>query len=275
MVLFITRKHAPYVLTKPFHPSQKLLEKNEYGVIISLEVQLNFELEKEILGLGDGAIVLQPDRLRNTISDRLNNAIDQYNTTLPDKKEPELKLKYQNNGFCIINQLYSRRAISQLIPLLSKTLNQSEVPKGILNIDLDIGNSIKSLLFPPTVWKTLSQIAGQVSLKTITYIEHIPTSLCEYSQSVVSGAVLLIIYLAEMKQRSFVVQVIPGTQNKLLSENERQSITQNCIPVDCKINQAGAILLNSSALHRFLPSLQNTHSRLVVIELGPNGLMTS
>jgi predicted DNA-binding transcriptional regulator YafY len=85
IVLFINRKHAPYVLTKPIHPSQKLIERDEYGITISLEVQHNYELEKEILGLGDGIVVISPERLKKNIFDRLNNAVDQYNTTLTER----------------------------------------------------------------------------------------------------------------------------------------------------------------------------------------------
>lgn len=80
IVLYVTQKHAPYVLTKPFHPSQKFLTKDENGIIISLNVQHNFELEKEILGMGDGIIALAPRRLRNKIHTRLELATNQYQT---------------------------------------------------------------------------------------------------------------------------------------------------------------------------------------------------
>ena len=65
--LFITHKHAPYVLTKPLHSSQKVISKDYYGVTISLNVHHNFELEKDILGLGDGIRVIKPQRLRQNI----------------------------------------------------------------------------------------------------------------------------------------------------------------------------------------------------------------
>lgn len=58
--LFIDRGNAPYVLTKPMHHTQKLEKKVKDGIIISIEVQLNFELEREILGFGDSIKVLSP-----------------------------------------------------------------------------------------------------------------------------------------------------------------------------------------------------------------------
>ena len=84
--LFVTHKHAPYVLTKPFHASQNLIEQNEHGIIVEFEVQHNYELEKEILGFGDGITVIAPEQLKDSIKLRLDNAIKNYDTkkTLQD-----------------------------------------------------------------------------------------------------------------------------------------------------------------------------------------------
>jgi len=76
--LAVSWKHAPYVLTKPLHHSQKEVERTTSGLVISLQVQLNYELEKEILGFGDGISVLQPARLRKSIQHRLRLALDSY-----------------------------------------------------------------------------------------------------------------------------------------------------------------------------------------------------
>ena len=85
--LFVTRKHAPYVLTKPFHASQNLIEQNEHGIIVEFEVQHNYELEKEILGFGDGITVLAPEQLKDSIKLRFDNAIKNYNTATDEAKE--------------------------------------------------------------------------------------------------------------------------------------------------------------------------------------------
>ncbi len=50
VVIQVNKHHAPYVLTKPIHPSQKLLREMEEGIIIRIDVILNFELERELLG---------------------------------------------------------------------------------------------------------------------------------------------------------------------------------------------------------------------------------
>ncbi|GAB3794199.1 WYL domain-containing protein [Spirosoma humi] len=76
--LFVSRLHAPYVETKPLHQSQQVLERRHDGIVIQLTVQHNFELEKEILGFGDGMRVLEPERLRHNIQKRLQAGADSY-----------------------------------------------------------------------------------------------------------------------------------------------------------------------------------------------------
>lgn len=76
--LKIDRRNAPYVITKPFHPSQKVLDSSKNGIEITLEVQLNFELEREILGFGDAIEVVKPEKLRNRIRAKLNKALESY-----------------------------------------------------------------------------------------------------------------------------------------------------------------------------------------------------
>ena len=76
--LFVYNSSAPYVLTKPIHHSQELVERQKKGVIIRLTVKHNFELEREILGFGETMIVLKPKRLRNRIEKRIREALDQY-----------------------------------------------------------------------------------------------------------------------------------------------------------------------------------------------------
>lgn len=77
--LVVDAQNAPYVLTKPFHPSQQLLEQFENGRIrISLRVHHNFELERLILGFGDSVEVLKPRRLRQRIKKKLERALAGY-----------------------------------------------------------------------------------------------------------------------------------------------------------------------------------------------------
>lgn len=80
VILFVTNQHAPYVETKPLHHTQRVIERYEHGIIIQLKVQLNFELEKEIMGFGDGMQVIGPKKLKERIMDKHKNAMDNYYT---------------------------------------------------------------------------------------------------------------------------------------------------------------------------------------------------
>lgn len=79
--LWIDKNNAPYVLTKPFHHSQKLIDKNKDGsILISIKVHHNYEIERLILGFGAGIKVLSPRRLKSRIKKILTEARGQYET---------------------------------------------------------------------------------------------------------------------------------------------------------------------------------------------------
>lgn len=77
---WIDKKNAPYVITKPFHPSQRIIKYTDDGVIFNILVQINYELERRILGFGDSIEVLKPEKFRNRIYGKLHQAIKNYKT---------------------------------------------------------------------------------------------------------------------------------------------------------------------------------------------------
>lgn len=84
IVIKVDKQNAPYILTKPLHSSQKILKEDgeEGGIIFSIEVVWNYELEREILGFGESFRVLSPKRLVKTINGRLRNAADNYHKSI-------------------------------------------------------------------------------------------------------------------------------------------------------------------------------------------------
>ncbi|MEZ5031279.1 MAG: WYL domain-containing protein [Saprospiraceae bacterium] len=73
--LHVDRANAPYVLTKPFHRSQKLLETRADGsIIISLQVHHNQEMERLLLGFADAIEVLAPASLRSRLREKYGRA---------------------------------------------------------------------------------------------------------------------------------------------------------------------------------------------------------
>lgn len=78
VVVFVTNEHAPYVETKPIHKSQKVVKRFRHGILIELNVLLNLELQREILGFGDGMIVLSPARLKEAIARKVEKLNQKY-----------------------------------------------------------------------------------------------------------------------------------------------------------------------------------------------------
>ncbi|GGB12967.1 helix-turn-helix transcriptional regulator [Puia dinghuensis] len=73
------REHAPYIRTKPIHSSQRVIEETATGTRFAITVIPNFELERELIGFGEGLKVLSPlsfvRRIRHRI--RLMNELYQ------------------------------------------------------------------------------------------------------------------------------------------------------------------------------------------------------
>ena len=70
---------VPYIETKPLHKSQFVVQRNEDGsAIFQMEVVLNYELEKDLLGFGEGVKVLAPRQLVHNMSKRLRQAAENY-----------------------------------------------------------------------------------------------------------------------------------------------------------------------------------------------------
>ncbi len=75
----VDRKNAPYVLTKPFHKSQKKLTEEEDGsIIFQMKVHHNYELERLLLGFGESLTILKPKKLRNRMKNKLRMALANY-----------------------------------------------------------------------------------------------------------------------------------------------------------------------------------------------------
>ncbi|MDE6552289.1 MAG: WYL domain-containing protein [Muribaculaceae bacterium] len=81
VVLKIDRLQAPYIESKPFHKSQKVERRFSDGCIeISLNVVINNELERLILGYGGFVEVMAPTEFRKRVAECLRIAASRYLT---------------------------------------------------------------------------------------------------------------------------------------------------------------------------------------------------
>lgn len=78
VIFSVKNFHAEYVKTKPFHHTQEILEVRNNETFFRIRVQLNFELERMILGLGDFITIHKPNKLKQRIKDILKRAVKNY-----------------------------------------------------------------------------------------------------------------------------------------------------------------------------------------------------
>ncbi len=79
-------QNAPYVLTKPIHKSQLLIETaDDFSMIFEIEVVVNNEVIREIMGFGGSIRVVSPDSLVDYMKSRFKDAVMKYDqSSLPD-----------------------------------------------------------------------------------------------------------------------------------------------------------------------------------------------
>ncbi|EHO06277.1 WYL domain-containing protein [Myroides odoratimimus] len=87
VILWVNAYNVPYVKTKPLHHSQQVLEEDETGMKIRIDVVLNFELEREILGFGETLKVIAPKILQKRIMKRVMKMNEQY---VPTNEKEEI-----------------------------------------------------------------------------------------------------------------------------------------------------------------------------------------
>jgi predicted DNA-binding transcriptional regulator YafY len=82
IIIRANKRHAPYMITKPIHHTQKLISEDDNGIVISIDVIPNFELEKVLLSFGPDIEVLSPPSLRDRILKLLQSSVSIYNNTI-------------------------------------------------------------------------------------------------------------------------------------------------------------------------------------------------
>ena len=83
-ITFLADYHqAPYIKTKPIHSSQRIVEETKQGVIFSIDVIPNFELERELMGFGEGLKIISPNNLVRRIKRKVRLMHELYHDSLP------------------------------------------------------------------------------------------------------------------------------------------------------------------------------------------------
>ncbi len=310
VLLFITRKHAPYVKTKPLHHSQQVISEDYYGILVSLDVQHNFELEKEILGFGDGIKVVAPEKLRRTIKERLAGALDLYQTELSESGLRTAQRRLIHRGFAVLNYVYTQREVRKLKQLIDRELDTVD-PKHFSQRRLfKTIPSLKPLVFNKNLRQIVRQIDPRAFLVKAIYFDKPPESngYVTWHQDVSinvaaredvagftswtkrDGAVSVCppeevsrniftvrVHLDDTDEVNGALKVIPGSQNKRLSDSEIQLIVANSIPTVCEVGAGGIQLMKPLLLHASGKSRSQKRRRVLHLEFTseilPGGLV--
>jgi len=266
IILFVYNNHAPYVITKPFHPSQKVLNKNIFGITISLDIQHNFELEKEILGLGDGIKVISPNGLKRKIKQRLAYALDSYQTELSDKiiKKATYTLNY--NGASIVNQVFSLREIKKIHQLIHQYDKlKGKIKNKIESLFLEIP-ALENHILSDNILQIVNGIYKNPILIDSIYYRNIPVDIIDknWHQNDKNNTFILRIHLKETNPHNYLA-IISGSHKKVFNQKEINLLVENSVSFDSQIRQGGIQILNNYILRKW--TVKNKKQRCNIIEL--------
>jgi len=310
--LFIDHSNAPYILTKPIHHSQQLIEKNDQGIIISLHVQPNFELEREILGFGDHIKVISPSRLRSRIKERLNHAIDLYSTELNESRVKNFGKRLDAKGFVIANHVYTRKELVRIGKLLHhyKTAHpQSSQENFTIRNLMSRIYGLKEIIFNKNLKTILGFIDKDLFMTKAIYFQKPPfadkhlfwhqdlsINVKEKSKSegfsewnkkenmfgvcppeeILFNTLTIRIHLEDTDAENGALQVVPGSHKKKFTSQETQLISNSSLPVTCEVRAGGIQLLKPLLLHTFHKNKAPKNRRLIHLEFNsielPEGL---
>ncbi|MEM8567154.1 MAG: WYL domain-containing protein [Bacteroidota bacterium] len=300
--LFVDHSNAPYVLTKPIHQSQQLVEKNDEGIIISIHVQPNFELEREILGFGDSMKVISPPRLRSRIKERLNHAIDLYQTELSENRVRNFDKRLEAKGFVITNHVYTRKEISKIGSILhhyrSERPNYNGAVYAIRNLFNEMPD-LARLIFNNNLRTVLSNIDENLFLTkaiffdkpaqsnwyvtwhqdaTINVKKKIDTEgfkgwtkkgefygVCP-PENILSKSVTVRVHLDDTTSENGALKVLPGSHKNKLSEEQIGLVTESSVPTVCEVDSGGIQLMKPLLLHASSKTTNNKNRRVIHLE---------
>jgi predicted DNA-binding transcriptional regulator YafY len=306
VVLFADRETAPYIATKPLHHSQKILDTQPNGITFSIQVQLNFELERELLGFGDRIKVISPDRLKRRIKEKFEHALDLYQYEFSNSSFPSMLKKLEHRGFAILRYVYSRKEINQMKNAIHRYYSKyPDKELHAIRVLLTEIPDLKELIFNENLVRILKRINPELYLTKAIFFDKTPESnwyvtwhqdttinvklkaeLPGYSGwtkkegfygvnppgEILKNTLTVRIHLDDAEESNGALKVIPGSQNKKLSDSEIQLIAQNSIPFVCELEAGGIHLMRPLLLHASSKSTNQKHRRVLHLEFNTSPL---
>ncbi|RLD90991.1 MAG: hypothetical protein DRJ29_14740, partial [Bacteroidetes bacterium] len=76
--LAVQKTQAQYLITRPWHDSQNIMEENEEQVVFSFKVHPTYEFRSLVLSLGRDAYIQEPASLREEMKKELEKMLGYY-----------------------------------------------------------------------------------------------------------------------------------------------------------------------------------------------------
>jgi predicted DNA-binding transcriptional regulator YafY len=299
VVLKVYRPHSPYILTKPLHHSQRLIKELGNGaILIELHVHHNFELERIILGFGNGIQVVEPPMLKRNIQMRLQDGADLYRTEMSEAGLKKAERNLRARGHSVLNDIYTQREIKKIGITLLKCFADSDVTFGRRTLLMEFPE-LKPLLLNENLVAIVRHIDPKAFLSKAIYfnkpqtqnwavgwhqdvpinvVEKIPTegftswtmkvginSVCP-PEEILHSIFTIRIHLDDTSEMNGALSVIPGSHKKRFSDDEISLITSNSNSTHCDVQAGGVHLLKPLILHASSRSKTQRKRRVIHLE---------
>ncbi|RDC61893.1 WYL domain-containing protein [Adhaeribacter pallidiroseus] len=305
VVLYINRENAPYVLTKPFHQSQQLIETVNNGIIIQLTVQINFELEREILGFGDCIKVLKPERLKRRVYDKAQNTTELYERELKLVELGASLTKVKKRGFAILDNIYTSKEMGRVLSIITRAtedptrFKKTEDLFAIRCLLQELPN-LKQVLFNSNLRTLVQEGFGKDYFLTkaiyfdkppqsnwfVTWHQDVPINVKtkvdtdgfrgwthkHHVTSVIppleylQSAYTVRIHLDDTNEKNGALKVIPKTHFSVLTDQEIAALREVGEIKTCNVKKGGVHLLKPLTLHASAKTENDKHRRVIHLE---------
>lgn len=312
-VLFLAdNQTAPYIRTKPIHHSQNVEEVLPHGVVFSLRVQLNFELERELLGFGDRIKIIAPERLKRNIRSIFSNALDSYNYEFENISLHHNLQKFRARGSAMIRHVFMKKEANAMKLMIGRYITDSGLSEGthaIRNIFAAIP-ALKTLAINANLRYVLNRIDPGLFLVKAIYFDKTPGNNWYVTwhqdkviqvkeridtegftgwthkdermgvippDEILQNMVTVRIHLDDVDETNGVLRIVAGSHNRKLNDAEIATITQNSIATTCDGTIGTIQLMKPLLLHASSKATrENRHRRVLHLEFSsvdlPGGL---
>jgi predicted DNA-binding transcriptional regulator YafY len=245
--LFVSHKFAPYIETKPLHFSQKTIERKYFGIIIQLDVQHNFELEKDILAFGEEVRVISPPELKRKIYNRLKKAVEFYDTDIQLNKIADFINKLAYKGCVVINYIFSKREIKKIANDINQLIRENG---SIEAFDLTADPISYNLSENQNIQKIIEKLPGNKQIKQVMFYPNATESTHKWHQNFNDDSIAIRVFLSAKNEEKIRYKVHLGSHHKALKKQTIDETTEISKAENCIIKNGGIMMVNSKLLQK-------------------------